>query len=468
MRIENSRKEIKWTCIFLCLAITVLTIPVNAQEGKPNIIVILADDLAYADIEGYGANYRTPHLKKMQREGMKFTSFYAQPQCSPSRAALLTGCYPQRVGIPWVVGPKGPAWMADKHMVGLNPEEETVAELLKQQNYATACIGKWHLGDHAQHLPKRHGFDEYWGLPYSNDMRPESRIEWPDLPLINGDEIVAINPNQRLLTKQYTEKAIDFIMRNRSRPFFLYLAHSMPHVPLFVSDAFKNESGKGLYADVIREIDWSVGEVMDALKKYNIDQNTVVIFTSDNGPWLTYGNHAGNAGLFREGKATTFEGGVRVPMIVRWPAKVKKNSVSDNIAGLIDLLPTIVEITSTTMPKKKIDGKSFLPTLMQQEMTARDTHYYFQIHELQAVRKGKWKLHFPHKYVHTGRAGIDGERGVSEERSIELSLFDLSNDPGELNNVAEKYPEVVGELSRLAQTFSAEIKAERRDPGIAP
>lgn len=438
-----------------------------AQEtNQPNIIIIFADDLGYGDIQGYGAAYPTPNFVALQTQGMKFTNFYAQPQCSPSRAALMTGCYPQRVGIPWVVGPEGPAWTKDKYFIGLNPDEKTLPEMLKEKNYATACIGKWHLGHHAQHLPTHHGFDEYFGLPYSNDMWTPNSADYPDLPLMDGEKIIETNPDQTQLTKRYTERAVSFIAQNKSRPFFLYLAHSMPHVPIYASEKFKDRSGKGLYADIIQEIDFSTGEIMKALKKYEIDQNTLLIFTSDNGPWLRYGNHAGSAGNLREGKATTFEGGVRVPMIARWPGQIPAGSTCHEVAALFDLLPTVAEITKSALSSFAIDGKSILSLLLQKATHgSREVHYYFQINELQAVRKGKWKLHFAHGYEHVVDAGADGGRGEVTTDQIELSLFDLVADQSEQKNVASQHPEIVDELKMLGEKFKTEIEQQKRQPG---
>jgi arylsulfatase len=439
----------------------------HAQDQQlPNIVLILADDLGYGDIEGYGGKASTPNLRHLQKEGMKFTSFYSQPQCSPSRAALMTGCYPQRVGIPWVVGPEGPAWTRDKHLIGLNAGETTIAELLKAKGYATACVGKWHLGHHKQHLPVHHGFDEYFGIPYSNDMWPPNG-EYPPLPLVDGEKTIETDPDQTQLVKRYTDRAVSFIRKHKSSPFFLYLAHNMPHVPLFVSQEFMGKSGKGLYADVIEEMDWSAGELIKALTENGLDNNTIFIFTSDNGPWLLYGNHAGSAGTLREGKNTTFEGGVRVPFIARWPDKIKSNTVCDIPAALFDLLPTFADITKSKLPGHPIDGKSLLPLFTGSTKAVRDVHYYYQINELQAVRKGKWKLHFPHTYDHITVVGHDGARGTIETANLELALFDLEVDVAEAHNVAAQHPEIVRELSALGEKFGARLKAESRKPSVA-
>ena len=443
------------------------TLLINAStvqsQQMPNIIIIFADDLGYGDVEGFGASNKTPNLLALQSQGMKFTSFYSQPQCSPSRAALMTGCYPQRVGFPWVVGPEGPDWTRDKSFVGLNPGEKTIAEILKDKNYTTACIGKWHLGHHPQHLPTHHGFDTYFGLPYSNDMLPANMAVFPDLPLVEKETTIEKNPDQSQLVRRYTERATAFIKQNKSGKFFLYLAHAMPHVPLYVSQNFSGKSGNGLYADVVQEIDWSVGEVMKALKNEGLEDNTLVIFTSDNGPWLVYGNHAGSSGGLREGKNTAFEGGVRVPFIARWPGHIPANSTSSSVAGLIDLVPTIAEITNTKSLPNPIDGKSMYSLLLgKSKQPPREVHYYFQINELQAVRKGKWKLHFPHGYEHVTQPGADGVRGQVTTLNIGLSLFDLEADPSESTDVSSAHAGIVAELKTLGEKFKAEMDRDKR------
>jgi arylsulfatase A len=448
-------------CIFTASLVVTLS---GQPKSLPNIVIVFADDLGYADIEGYGATYSTPHLKQLQQEGMRFTSFYSQPSCSPSRASLMTGAYPQRVGFPYVVGPEGPAWTANNYFVGLNPDETTLAELLKSKGYATACVGKWHLGHYKEHLPTHHGFDEYLGIPYSNDMWPANG-PYPELPMVEGDQVIETNPDQTQLVKRYTHRAIDIIKKHKTQPFFLYLAHNMPHVPIFASDAFKDKSGKGLYVDVIQEVDWSVGEVMKALKDSGVDKNTILIFTSDNGPWLVYGNHGGSAGKLKEGKGTTFEGGTRVPFIVRWPGHIKAGSVSDVPASLFDLLPTFAEITQAALPHNVVDGRSMLPLFTGSKKEIREAQYFYVGNDIQAVRRGKWKLHLPHAYEHVIEAGSDGLRGKTETKSIELSLFDLDADIGETMNVAAAHPTVVVELQRMAMKFDAELKSGVRKPG---
>ena len=337
----------------------------------PNVVVIFADDLGYGDIGTYGATgYKTPHLDELARTGRRFTSFYAaQAVCSASRAALLTGCYPNRIGIHGALGPKA------TH--GLNSNEVTLAELVKQRGYATAMFGKWHLGHHAKFLPTRHGFDEYYGIPYSNDMwpmHPEARKgTYPDLPLIEGEKTVARNPDQTQFTTDFTKRGIQFIKKNKDKPFFLYLAHPMPHVPLFVSDKFKAKTERGLFGDVISEIDWSAGEIVKALRENGLIENTLVIFTSDNGPWLSYGDHAGSAEPLREGKGTAWEGGVRVPCIMSWPGKIPANTVSSEPAMTIDILPTVAELIDAELPEHPIDGENIWP-LIAGEPGAKSPH----------------------------------------------------------------------------------------------
>lgn len=452
--------------ILLLLAAGCGSLLATAQSPMPNIVVIFADDLGYADIEGYGAAFRTPNLMQLQQQGMRFTSFYAQPSCSPSRASLMTGCYPQRVGFPYVIGPKGPSWTANNYLTGLNPNETTIAELLKSKGYATACIGKWHLGHYKEHLPTHHGFDEYLGIPYSNDMWPPNG-PYPELPMIEGDEVIETNPDQTQLVKRYTNRAVEIIKKNKTRPFFIYLAHNMSHVPIFASEAFRGKSGKGLYADVIQEIDWSVGEVMKALTDNGVEKNTILIFTSDNGPWLIYGNHGGSTGKLREAKGSTFEGGTRVPFIVRWPGHVRGGTTCGVSASLFDLLPTFADVTNAKLPVNVIDGRSMLPLWKGGNKDIREAQYFYSGNELQAVRKGKWKLHLPHAYDHVTEAGNEGERGKSETRRIELSLFDLDKDIGETTNMAERHPEIVVELQALAEKFDEEMKAGVRKAAVA-
>ncbi|MCK4628408.1 MAG: sulfatase, partial [Sedimentisphaerales bacterium] len=357
--------------------------------GKlPNIVIIFTDDQGYQDVGCFGSPLiKTPNLDRMACEGVKFTDMHvAQAVCGASRAALLTGCYPNRNGL------LGAPMPNSQH--GIHEDEMTIAELVKQKDYATAIFGKWHLGDNPRFLPLQHGFDEYFGLPYSNDMWPKhpKNIKWkfPPLPLIEGNKTIEHNPDQSQLTTWYTERAVKFIDKNKERPFFLYVAHNMPHVPLFVSDKFKGKSKRGLYGDVIMEIDWSVGQILAALKRNGLDENTLVIFTSDNGPWLNYGDHGGCALPLREGKGTMWEGGQREPCIMRWPGKIPAGTTCQEPAMTIDLLPTIARLTKTKLPKHKIDGKDIWP-LMAGQGGAKCPHealYFYYGTDLHAVRSG--------------------------------------------------------------------------------
>jgi arylsulfatase A len=445
--------------------------PIFRSDDKlPNIILIYTDDLGYADVGVFGAKgFKTPNLDELAKNGIQFKDYYsAAPTCTPSRAALLTGCYPVRVGLPFVIGPKGPDWTKGKENIGLNSKETTIASMLKQKNYATGCIGKWHLGDMKEFLPTHHGFDYYFGLPYSHDMIKSYDPKWPDLPLIENEKVVELNPDLSQLTKRYTEKTLSFIDKNKRHPFFLYLAHSMPHIPLFVSEKFKGKSECGLYGDVVEEIDWSVGEIVKKLKELNLYKNTLIIYTSDNGPWLIYGDHAGSAGNLREGKFTTFEGGQREPCIISWPRKIPKGVVSDKTFSAIDFLPTVAAITAAKLPDKKIDGKSAL-SLWENKPGAQNPHkalYFYAEYDLQAVRWQNWKLHFHHNYDSVKVSGKDGKQGIGIGKIIELSLFDLKNDPGEKINLADKYPDIVKKMTEMAKKFDEELKKNARPCGI--
>jgi len=425
-----------------------------AAQRLPNFIIVYADDLGYADIGSFstrrdGARPRTPNLDRMAADGVRLTNFYtAQAVCSASRMALLTGTYPNRVGIQGALNHTA--------TYGINPDETTIAEVLKPRGYATAIYGKWHLGHQKPFLPRKHGFDEFFGLPYSNDMwprHPQQKDFYPDLPLIENDDVVKLDPDQSLLTTWYTEHAVGFIERNREKPFFLYMAHAMPHVPLFVSDKFKGKTG-GLYGDVVAEIDWSVGRILDALKRTGLDDHTLVIFTSDNGPWLSYGNHAGSPGPFREGKATAFEGGVRVPFVARWPGRIPKGIVGQLPAMNIDLLPTLAGLAGAPVPAERtIDGRDVWPLLSGHRgaFAPHDALYFFWGAELHAVRSGQWKLHLPHPYQSLEIAGKDGSPGKYVRKELDLSLFDLEKDPGESTSVATQHPETVAKLMEYAE-----------------
>lgn len=449
------------TGLAACLAAVAgwLSMPVAPAlaDRPPNVVLVYADDLGYGDLGCYGSTRNvTPHLDRLAREGMRFTQFYsAQAVCSASRTALLTGRYPNRVGILGALGPKAEQGIADA--------EWTLGEVFKSRGYATAVFGKWHLGHLPRYLPARHGFDEYFGLPYSNDMTAVNRPEWPDLPLIDGERVSELNPDQNLLTRRYAERAIAFIDRNRERPFFLYVPHTMPHVPLGVSAEFAGRTGRGAYADVLAEIDWSVGQILAALDEHGLADDTLVLFASDNGPWLVYGDHAGSAGGLREGKGTTFEGGVRVPCLARWPGHVPAGAECSEPSMTIDVLPTLAKIVGAETPTGvRHDGASMLPLLLG-EPGAKGPHeslLFFWNRELQAVRSGAWKLHLPHEYVSLVQAGAGGQRGKTENRRIELSLFDLASDPAETTNVANQHADVVARLRDFAEQAQAELPAK--------
>jgi len=423
------------------------------------------DDLGYGDIMQFGSiNYETPHINRLAKEGMLFTNFYSvQAVCSASRAALLTGCYSNRIGISGALMPYS--------TTGLNENEITIAELLKEKGYATSIFGKWHLGFQEKFLPLNHGFDTYLGLPYSNDMWPvdfdgnqiSDSSDWrkksyPQLPLIEDfkkiDEIRTLE-DQAKLTTLYTERSVEFINNNKDNPFFLYVPHSMPHVPIAVSNKFKGKSSQGLYGDLMMEIDWSVGEIVKALKQNNLEENTLVIFTSDNGPWLNFGNHAGSTGGLREGKGTSFEGGQRVPTIMKWPKVISAGSISNNIAATIDVFPTIANIVSSDLPKHKIDGVDISSILEgRRDSNPRDhLYYYYGKNNLEAVRKDNWKLVFPHesRSYKNVLPKNDGHPGPYSKFTAEYALYNLRRDPGEEYNVKELYPEIVKELEDLAE-----------------
>jgi arylsulfatase A len=429
----------------------------SAENTSPNIVIIFTDDQGHADVGSFGAKgFETPHLDQMAREGRRFTDWHAsQPVCSASRLSLLTGCYPNRLGIHGALGPGS--------KIGISEGEVTIAEALKPLGYVTGIFGKWHLGDRPEFLPTRHGFDEYFGVPYSNDMwpfHPEAKEgTYPPLPLYDGDKPVKVGltgKDQEQLTTQYEEHAVDFIKRNKERPFFLYVAPNMPHVPLFVSDKFKGKSELGLYGDVIMELDWAVGEILTAIREQGLDERTLVIFTSDNGPWLSYGNHSGSAGPLREGKGTTFDGGQRVPMIARWPGRIPAGTVCDEPAMEIDLFPTLAKLTGAKLPGHKIDGLDIWPLFdgTKEAVNPHQAYYfYYGQNELQAVRSGDWKLFFPHtaRTMNGQKPGKDGIPGRYKPLPVGLELYNLREDIGETNNLAEERPEVVARLKALAE-----------------
>lgn len=413
----------------------------GAAERPPNFVVIFVDDLGYGDLGCYGSrDIRTPQLDRMAAEGLRFTDFYvAAAVCSPSRAALLTGRYPFRTGINRVLFP------VDK--TGLPQEEVTVAEVLKGRGYATGCVGKWHLGHLPEFLPTRQGFDSYFGIPYSNDMdqnRP---------PLMRNEEVVEHPADQSTLTRRYTEAAVAFIEAHREEPFFLYLAHTFPHVPLFASEGFRGRSPRGLYGDVVEELDWSTGEILETLRRLGIAERTLVIFTSDNGPWLIKGAEGGSAGPLRHGKSTTFEGGMRVPCIAWWPGTIAPGREERAPAMTIDLLPTLAALSGASLPEgRKIDGRSLAGVLRGTGTRGEARFFYMVGRELQAVREGDWKL----KRAYNGRI-------YGEPLQHEALLVNLREDLGESRNLAGEYPERVESLEGSMRDFEREINEEGKE-----
>ncbi len=458
-------KSLLFTILSFLIAVGFSSEKQQAQS-PPNVVLIFMDDLGYGDLSCFGATqFRTPNLDRMANEGIRFTNFLAaQAVCSASRAALLTGCYPNRIGI------HGALFPASKN--GIHDNEVTIAELLKSKGYATAIFGKWHLGHHKKFLPLQHGFDEYLGLPYSNDMWPwdydmVNKKNYPPLPLIEGNEVaeeIADMDGQAKLTTLYTERAVRFIEKNKDKPFFLYVPHTMPHTPIAVSKKFEGKSEQGLYGDVMMEMDWSVGEILKTLKMNGLDENTLVIFTSDNGPWINFGNHAGSTAGLREGKGTSFEGGQRVPCIMRWKGVIPEGIVSNKLTATLDILPTLAALTDADLPQHKIDGVNILPILKgDMEATPRsEFYYYYHRNSLEAVRKGDWKLVLPHRSrTYEGvLPANDGLRGEYGQVDVPLALYDLRRDPGERYDVQDMYPEIVRELEALAEKARADLGDE--------
>ena len=470
-----------WRSVFAVLFLLSPAFLFAATTETPNIVLFFIDDMGYGDIGPFGSDIPTPNLDRLAAEGRRFTNFLVTSAvCSASRSALMTGCYHRRVGISGALGPGA--------NIGLNSDEETIAEVLKKKGYATACFGKWHLGDRPEFLPPNQGFDEYFGLAYSNDMWPNHpeiislpadnprRNTYPPLRLFEGTtrlEEIVTGEMQKNLTTWYTGRAVKFIEANKDRPFFLYLPHTMVHVPLFVSDKFDGKSGKGLFGDVVMEVDWSVGEIIGTLRRLNLDKNTLVIFTSDNGPWLSYGDHAGTAGPLREGKGTSFEGGVRVPTVFWFPDKIPANSTCDQLATTMDILPTLAHLTGAPLPDRKIDGKDIRP-LMFGDPDAVSPHDAFAIYydrQLRAVRDTRWKLVFPHQYrtMEGQTPGQDGAPGQYVQRRIPLSLYNLANDMGETTDVSADHPEIVKCLQDAADAIRADLgEGNNFGPGVRP
>jgi len=411
--------------------------------GKPNFIVIFCDDLGYGDIGCFGATkHHTPNLDRMAAEGRRFTSFYVSSGvCTPSRASLMTGCYPRRVNMHQ--NEAGLCVLFPVNQKGLNPDEVTMAEVLKGQGYATACIGKWHLGDQPEFLPTRQGFDTYFGIPYSNDMGTRQGPGRPPLPLLRNEEVIEAPADQDTLTRRYTDEVIRFMRENKDEPFFVYLPHTMPHNPVHASDEFRDTSANSRYGDAVEEIDWSAGQIFAALKALDLDEKTIVLFTSDNGAASRWG---GGNGPLRGWKGSTWEGGMREPCIVRWPGHIPAGTECDELACTMDLLPTFARLAGTRPPTDRIiDGRDIWPLLAGQAhaKSPHEAFYYYQMDQLQAVRAGKWKLHLPLKPKKPPWG--------KPEPEAPLQLFDLDTDIGEQNNVADRHPDVVKRLTALAE-----------------
>lgn len=450
-------------CIKKLLVLLLITVQIQAEERKPNFIIILTDDQGYGDLGCFGGQHvSTPHIDQMAREGVRLTSFYvAGPVCTPSRAALMTGCYPRRVGLPYVLLADSPT--------GLNPNETTVAKVLKKADYATALIGKWHLGDRADFSPLHHGFDHFWGIPYSHDIHPynplQERFQFPPLPLYDGNQIIETEPDADYLTQRVTEQAIKFIEGNADNPFFLYLAHPMPHAPIHASPQFMKGADEGvldtlsqedgtinypvrdqLLRQCLEEVDWSVGQVLETLKRLDIDEDTFVIFFSDNGP-----GRAGSAGPLKGKKGSAYEGGTRVATVARWPGHIPAGGDNNELLSAMDLLPTFANLANSPLPEQKIDGLDISQTLLANAPSPRDVLYYHSTKTLCAVRDHQWKLH-----LGNARKNIGPQ---------ELTLYDLTQDIGETKNVIDAHPEVAARLHKAAIKMNIELIEEARPVG---
>lgn len=460
------------TRILLAVFVLALSATSTAQAAKPNFVIIFADDQGYGDLSSFGSTtIRTPNIDRLAEEGRKFTSFMvASPVCTPSRATLLTGCYPKRVGMHQHV-------LFPSSTKGLHPEEHTIADHLKHQGYATACFGKWHLGHHPEVLPTSNGFDTYYGIPYSNDMNhpdnkgkpqggpdgmdklwkdPQSALTKWKTPLFEDTEIVELPVDQRTVTRRYTQKAIDFVTAHKDEPFFVYLPHSMPHIPLYVPDDVRDPDPKNAYVNTIEHIDAEVGRLLDVLDEFKLVDNTYVIYTTDNGPWLTFKHHGGSAGPLRDGKGTTFEGGQRVPCLMRGPG-IPKGSVCGELTGTIDVLPTIAAITGQPLPQgKRIDGVdvSGLWLGTTEKSPRNEFLHYTSQGVLEGIRVDNWKL----------LEKKPRRRANNPDAEPQVFLFDLSKDVGEQNNLADSKPEIVDRLHTRMNDLDAEITKNARDP----
>lgn len=469
---------VKCWCAFLAVLLLHAMVAVTAELPKqPNIVLIFVDDQGYGDVGCFGAQgFKTPSLDRLAQQGKRFTDFYvAQPVCTASRAALMSGCYSNRIGL----------FGALNHQsnIGIAESEILLPELCKSRGYATAIYGKWHLGHRDKFLPTRHGFDDFFGIPYSNDNGPLHPIvrDIPSLPMIENEKTVELDPDQSLFTRRLTERAVKFVESNRDRPFFLYVPYIMPHVPIFASAEFKGRTS-GIYGDVIEELDHGIGQLVSTIDRLDLAERTLIIFATDNGPFLSYGDHAGSAGPLREGKLTTWEGGVRVPCIMRWPGQIAPGQVTNEMAATIDLLPTIAGLIGAELPTAKLDGLDIRELIVGPAGTKspRQTFFYYAGDELQAVRHGPWKLHVPHEYLTVagppGTGGkpanfanlkpesmqLSGLRGIASRHGYQvastgLALYNLHDDVGEKHDVAAEHPEIVKRLQELIEQARADL-----------
>lgn len=456
-----SKRKVMTLTFFLSVVCPLFGHATRAAERPPNIVVIFADDLGYGDLGCFGhPTLRTPNLDRMAGEGMKLTQFYsASPVCTPSRAALLTGRLPQRSGM-----------CSDRRRVlfpnsksGLPADEITLAEALKTKGYRTAAVGKWHLGHLKPHLPTNNGFESYFGIPYSNDMDrdgnkgPKGRdafwspkVEYWNVPLLRDEEVIERPADQTSITRRYTEEAVKFIDANKQKPFFLYFAHTFPHVPLFASPKFDGKSPRGLYGDVVEELDWSVGQVLAALRDAGVEENTLVFFTSDNGPWLIFNEQGGSAGLLREGKGSTWEGGMREPTIAWWPGKIKPGQTSTQIASTMDIFATACALADVELPQdRQMDSYDLSPVLLGTGKCERDTYFYYRGYKLMAVRKGPFKAHF------MTQSGYGQAKPETHDPPL---LFNLEVDPAERFNIADKHADVIADIRQYVEKHKAMMK----------
>lgn len=472
MRTASSRRDfLKAAGLSAAAGCAASCASLSRAPRPPNIVVIFLDDSGFADFRPFGAPaYDTPHVRQLAAEGCRFVNFHVpQAICSASRGALLTGCYPERTGL---VGAHGP------RARGMDPKWPTLAQVLKPQGYATAVFGKWHIGDQPETRPPARGFDESCGLMVSNDMwrhHPESR-HFDAFPLQfweNGKVVIDdVTPaDQTRLTQWYTEHAVDFIRRKKDQPFFLYVPHSMPHVPLAVGERFKGKSGAGLYGDVMLELDASVGAIMSALREAGVADNTLVLFTSDNGPWASYGNHAGKT-PYREAKGTGFDGGTRSACVMRYPGRIPAGAVSDAMLCTIDLLPTVARLAGAPLPQSPVDGRDVWDLITAKPGAANPHDYYAFTtgNSFDGVFSGdgRWKLHLPHAYRTLATAGRDGQPGTYRQEKIGLSLFDLRSDPHETVNLIDRYPDVAARLQAFAEQHRAAFFARPDTPRGGP